>query len=121
MKIKLREIELGVTDPENCKRFYQCTLGLDLLIDQENLKVFNCGVPGIDFNTSTHFPTGKLAISFLTDNLNAVIEKLRFQEIDFEGPVKSHLGMNTVIFTDPNGYIVKVNAPTQESPAWMKV
>lgn len=121
MKIRLQEIELGATDPEKSKEFYSLTLGLETSVDQEELKVFNSGVPGIDFDVSTHFPSKTVVTSFLTDNLQNVIDRLSANGIPFSGPRKSHLGMITIEFTDPDGYVIKVNQPTEESPVWLKV
>ena len=121
MKIRLQEIELGVSDPDKSKLFYNSILGLDTSVDQEGLKVFNSGVAGVDFNTSTHFPSKKTMTSFLTDNLQNVIDRLSANGIVFSGPRESHLGMTTIEFNDPDGYLIRVNQPTKESPAWLKV
>lgn len=121
MKIRLQEIELGTNDPNKSKLFYNSVLGLETSVDQEGLKVFNSGVAGIDFNTSTHFPSKTIATSFLTDNLQNVIDKLSAIGVTFIGPKKSHLGMMTIEFNDPDGYLIRVNQPTDESPSWLKV
>jgi predicted enzyme related to lactoylglutathione lyase len=121
MKIRLQEIEFGANDPNESKLFYNSILGLETSVDQEGLKVFNSGVAGIDFNTSTHFPSKMTVTSFLTDNLQKIIDKLSANDIKFSGPKKSHLGMMTIEFNDPDGYLIKVNQPTEESPAWLKV
>lgn len=94
-------------------------MGLDTIVDQENLKVFKCGIAGIDFNTSTHLPTKVMATSFLTDDLQSVIERLIANGIHFDGPKKSHLGMTTIEFKDPDGYLIKVNKPGDTSPTWL--
>lgn len=121
MKIRLQEIELGATDPEKSKEFYNSILGLRISVNQEALKVFNPGVAGVDFNVSTHFPSRTTVTSFLTDNMQNVIDRLSANGIPFSGPRKSHLGMITIEFNDPDGYVIKVNQPTEESPVWLKV
>ena len=124
MAIRLHEIELGTNDTEKSKAFYTDVLGLELKVHQLNLNVFNSGTTGIDFNTSTHFPHSVSCISFLTDDLDDVINKLnklKATSISFNGPYSSHLGMNTISFNDPDGYLIKVNALTDQSPDWMKV
>ncbi len=121
MKIRLQEIELGANDPNKSKLFYNSILGLETSVDKEGLKVFNSGVAGIDFNISTHLPSKTTVTSFLTDNLQNVIDRLSANNIAFSGPKKSHLGMTTIEFTDPDGYLIKVNEPTAESPSWLKV
>jgi hypothetical protein len=62
---------------------------------------------------------GKVAISFLCDDLDHVITVLKQQNIPFSGPEKSHLGMLSVCFKDGNGYTIKINAKTSESPDWL--
>ena len=121
MKIRLQEIELGANDPGKSQLFYNSILGLETSIDQEGLKVFKSGVAGIDFNTSTHFPTKTTVTSFLTDDLQTIIERLNSSGISFDGPKKSHLGMTTIEFKDPDGYLIRVNQPSEESPNWLKV
>ncbi|MFT3947822.1 MAG: VOC family protein [Agriterribacter sp.] len=121
MKIRIQEIELGVSDPGKSKLFYNSILGLDTSVDQEALKVFNSGVAGVDFNTSTHFPSKTTMTSFLTDNLQNVIDRLSANGIVFRGPHESHLGMTTIEFNDPDGYLIRVNQPTEKSPTWLKV
>ncbi|MEI6266097.1 MAG: VOC family protein [Sphingobacteriia bacterium] len=121
MKIRLQEIELGTIDPNKSKLFYNSILGLETSVDQEGLKVFDSGVSGIDFNTSTHFPSKTMVVSFLTDNLQNVIDKLSANSVAFSGPKKSHLGMLTIELNDPDGYLIRINQPTEESPPWLKV
>ena len=121
MKIRLHEIELGIQDPAISQDFYSSILGLDTNIDQENLKVFKTGVEGIDFNTSTHLPSKVFVTSFLTDNLQSVIERLNASGVSFDGPKKSHLGMTAIEFKDPDGYLIRVNQPGDASPLWLTV
>lgn len=121
MKIRLQEVELGTNDPSKSKLFYNTILGLDTSVDQEELKVFNSGVAGVDFNTSIHLPSKTTMTSFLTDNLQNVIDRLSANGIAFSGPKNSHLGMTTIEFNDPDGYLIRVNQPTKESPDWLKV
>lgn len=121
MKIRLQEIEFGTNDPNKSKIFYNSILGLETSVDKEGLKVFNSGVAGIDFNTSTHFPSKITVTSFLTDSLQNIIDRLTANDIVFSGPKKSHLGMITIEFYDPDGYLIKVNQPSDESPAWPKL
>ncbi|MEO6902345.1 MAG: VOC family protein [Bacteroidia bacterium] len=121
MKIRLLEIEFGSKDLEKSKLFYNSILGLETSVEQDGLKVFNSGVNGIDFNTSTHFPPKTGVTSFLTNNLQDVIDRLTENNIIFNGPKNSHLGMKTIEFNDLDGYLIKVNQPTVESPSWLKV
>ena len=121
MNIRLHEIEFGSGDPEKSKSFYETVLGLETGNDQPDLKVLKPGIRDLDFNTSTHFPPGAVCISFLTDDLEEVMERLTEEGISYEGPQKSHLGMDSISFRDPDGFLVKVNRPTTASPTWLKV
>ena len=121
MKIRLQEIELGVSDPNKSKLFYNSLLGLQTSVDQEGLKVFDSGVAGIDFNTSRHLPPKIIVTSFLTDDLQNVIDRLTANGVAYSEPKKSHLGMTTIEFSDPDGHLIKVNQPSEESPSWLKV
>jgi catechol 2,3-dioxygenase-like lactoylglutathione lyase family enzyme len=121
MKIRLHEIEYGSADPEKTKTFYDNLLGLDTKVDQEGLKVFNSGITGLDLNCSTHIAPLAVVTSFITDDLPAIIERLQQSGVPFEGPVASHLGMICIRFTNPDGFCIKVNTPTEASPPWLKV
>ena len=121
MKIRLQEIELGTQDPTVSKSFYNSILGLEIVVDEESLKVFNSGVAGMDFNTSTHLPPKTILTSFLTDDLQAIIERLTTSRVPFDGPKKSHLGMITIEFKDPDGYLIRVNQRSDTSPSWLAV
>jgi catechol-2,3-dioxygenase len=121
MKIRLQEIEFGAGNTDKSKGFYQSVLGLDPVIDQDQLKVFNSGVAGVDFNISEHQPSKTVVTSFLTNDLQKLVDRLVLTGVLYEGPVKSHLGMMSVSFQDPDGNMIKVNQPTAESPSWLKV
>lgn len=121
MKIRLHEIELGTSDPAKSKSFYNAILGLKTSVDQAALNVFQSGVGGIDFNTSTHLSPNTAVVSFLTDNLPEVIERLSANGISFSEPKKSHLRMTSIEFSDPDGHLIRVNQPTEDSPTWLKV
>lgn len=75
MKLRLLEIELNTSDPEKAKEFYHGKLGLEVCVDQEGLKVFQPGIPGLDFDKSVHFP-GKISISFFSDDIEECIRTL---------------------------------------------
>ncbi len=120
MNIRLQEIEFGSDEVAKTKQFYQAIFGFETAVDQENLTVFNLTTNAIDFNISTHLPPQSVCISFLTDNLDNVIEKLTSNGITFDGPRSSHLGMTSINFKDPNGNLIKVNQPGETSPDWLK-
>jgi hypothetical protein len=121
MKIRLHEIELGSNNPEEGKKLFADLLGLHLSLDQENLKVIDPGIKGLDFNLSTHLLPGTVAISFLCDDLEYVITVLKQNKIPFSAPEKSHLGMLSIRFNDASGNKIRVNAKTSESPDWLVV
>ena len=96
MKIRLQEIEFGAGNTDKSKGFYQAILGLDPVIDQDQLKVFNSGVAGVDFNISEQQPAKTVVTSFLTDDLEKLIDRLQLTGVLFEGPAASHLGMLSI-------------------------
>ena len=121
MKIRLQEIELGTKNPNKSQAFFSTVLGLETSIEQKELKVFKSGVAGIDFNVSTHLASEKTIISFLTDDLPLVMERLHANSVVFSGPNNSHLGMFSIEFTDPDNHIIRVNQATRESPDWLRI
>jgi len=121
MKIRLHEIEFGAGNTDKSKGFYQAILGLDPIIDQDQLKVFNSGVAGVDFNVSEHQPAKTVTTSFLTDDLQKLIDRLLLTGVLFEGPSTSQFGMLSISLQDPDGNFIKINQPTKESPSWLKV
>lgn len=120
MQLILHEIELGTSSPEASKAFYHSLLGLPIAIDQEQLKVFQPTATGLDFNFSTHLPSKVVMLSFLTNDLNAVMAHLTQHGKPFTGPMPSHLEMTAIQLEDPNGYCVKINMPTEKSPQWLR-
>jgi len=121
MKIRLQEIEFGAGSSAKSKGFYHAILGMDPVIDQDRLKVFNSGVAGVDFNISEHQPAKTVVTSFLTDDLQKLMERLQLTGVSFEGPCSSHLGMLSISLQDPDGNNIKINQPTADSPRWLKV
>lgn len=121
MKIRLQEIEFGAGNTDKSKGFYQSVLGLDPVIDQDRLKVFNSGVAGVDFNISEHMPAKTVTTSFLTDDLQKLMDRLQLTGILFEGPSTSHMGMLSISLQDPDGNCIRINQPTAASPRWLKV
>lgn len=121
MKVKLQELEFGSQQLDSGKNFYQELLGLELSVDQEQLKVFKPGLKEIDFNISTHLPAASVVISFLCDDLKEMMQRLQLRGISFEGPFASHLGMETISLRDPNGHLVRINQSTEASPEWLRM
>ncbi|MEO6315833.1 MAG: VOC family protein [Chitinophagaceae bacterium] len=121
MKIRLHEIEFGAGNTDKSKGFYQAILGLDPIIDGAQLKVFNSGVAGVDFNVSENQPAKTVTTSFLTDDLQKLIERLQLTGVLFEGPSTAHFGMLSISLQDPDGNFIRINQPTKESPSWLKV
>lgn len=121
MKLRLHEIELGSSNVADATTFFQTILGLRTNIQQEGLTVFDAGLKGLDFNVSDHLPQSAVAISFLTDDLAEMERRLKEAGIIYEGPSSSHLGMRSISFRSPDGYIIKINTPGPESPAWLQV
>ena len=119
MKIKLHEIELNSAKPEASKEFYANLLGLHLKVDEDGLKCFGSGWPGLDVDASVHFP-GKVSISFLVDDIDAYATILREKGIEVDDPEDSHLGIRAFSLEDPDGHRVEIQSPTDKSPEWLK-
>ena len=119
MKIKLHEIELNSAKPEASKEFYANLLGLPLNVDEDGLKCFGSGWPGLDVDASVHFP-GKVSISFLVDDIDAYATILREKGIEVDDPEDSHLGIRAFSLEDPDGHRVEIQSPTDKSPEWLK-
>ena len=119
MKIKLHEIELSAKDPEASKQFYNQVLGIPINVDQEGLKCFDSGWPGLDVDASVHFP-GKVSISFLVEDIDGFVKDLRSKGVEVDDPDESHLGMHAFALEDPDGHRVEIQSPTEKSPQWLK-
>lgn len=120
LKIRLLEIEFGVADPARSRVFYNEVLGLEIVHQHDHLTVLNSGVGGVDLDIAAHLPAKQMVTSFITDDLDAVIEALTAKSIPFRGPEASHLGMRMIEFRDPDGFLTRVNQATDESPEWLR-
>jgi hypothetical protein len=120
MKIRIHEIEMGSNDLSTAASFFKM-LGLQSMIEQNELTVFNSGQKGIDLNVSKHLSPGITQISFITDDLKAMMQQLTAYQILFEGPYESHLGMLAIRLQSPDGIAIVVNTPTDSSPLWLVV
>ncbi|BFG69995.1 hypothetical protein KACHI17_08760 [Sediminibacterium sp. KACHI17] len=120
MKIRIHEIEMGSDDLTNTTSFFK-TLGLHPAIEQAALTVFNSGQQGVDVNVSKHLAKGITQISFITDDLKAMMQHLTTHQISFQGPFESHLGMLCIRLITPDGIPVVINTPTDSSPSWLQV
>lgn len=120
MKLRLHEMEFGSGDVQRSTDFFQTGLGLAPTVQQEGLTAFGDGLPGPDFNVSNHQAKGAVVIGFLTDDLEEAQRRLSEKSIAYEAPAASHLGMNSLRFNSPHGYVIKINAPGAASPGWLK-
>jgi catechol 2,3-dioxygenase-like lactoylglutathione lyase family enzyme len=120
MKLKLHEIELFTRDPAESRRFYGEILGIELhLQEPAGLNVFDSGWPGLDFDTSVHRP-GKNTVSFLTDDLDGLVQRLRAAGRDVPDPAPSHLGLSATMIEDPDGHVVVLQGLTATTPEWLR-
>lgn len=120
MKIRIHEIEMGSKDLSAANSFFKM-LGLQPVIEQNELTVFNSGQKGVDLNLSRHLSEGVAQISFITDDLKVLMQHLAAHKLEFEGPYESHLGMLSIKFKSPDGIPIVVNTPTDSSPHWLLV
>jgi predicted enzyme related to lactoylglutathione lyase len=121
MKIRLQEIEFATGNTHKSKMFYQSVLGLDPVIDQDHLKVFNSGVAGVDFNIADQTPGITVIAGFITDDLQQLMDRLLLSGIHFEGPCLTPLGMLSISLQDPDGNRIRINQPTSAAPRWCKI
>lgn len=120
MKIRIHEIEMGSHDLSAASAFFKL-LGLQPIIEQDGLTVFNSGLKRMDLNLSKHLSQGVTQISFITDDLKVMMQHLHEHQIVFEGPFESHLGMLSIRFNSPDGIPILINTPTDSSPDWLQV
>lgn len=118
MKIRIHEIEMGSDNLSASGSFFKM-LGLQPTIEQSELTVFNSGQKGFDLNVSKHLSQGVTQISFITDDLKAMVQHLHEHQIAFEGPYESHLGMLSIKLQSPDGIPIVINTPTDSSPSWL--
>lgn len=118
--MRLHEIELGANNPTGISEMLASALGLPVKLSENTLTVFDTGNQGVDFNVANHLPDGTVRISFITDDLQAVVNRFKDQQISFEGPYESHLSMMAIKFVTPNGIHIVINTPTDSSPEWLK-
>jgi catechol 2,3-dioxygenase-like lactoylglutathione lyase family enzyme len=119
IRLKLFEIELHSKNPDKTKKFYNETLGLPIKQDINGLKIFDPGIPDIDFDFSQHY-TQKTSFSFLVNDINKCREELISKGLKIPEPIDSHLGMKSIRFEDPDGNLIIINSPTEKSPQWLK-
>ena len=107
MRLRLLEIELNTDDAEASRRFYGEQLGLKTLVDGDGLKVFDSGIPGLDFNKSGHFP-GKVSISFYAEDIQACLEELKSRGAE----VVEQYGdpVSAIVLQDPDGCRVEIKS-----------
>jgi len=61
-----------------------------------------------------------VSISFLVDDIDQFVRELRGKGVQVDDPHDSHLGMRAVVFQDPDGYRVEIQALTEKSPEWLR-
>ena len=118
MRLILHEVELNAKNVESGKTFYHDLLELPVTVDQEGLKVFDSGWPGLDLNVSIHNP-GKTMISFLIDDLDDFVKELKKKDCDVSDIYDTHLGMQAIELEDPDGNRIEIQCPTEKSPQYL--
>jgi hypothetical protein len=76
--------------------FYQSLFSLPSKVEQDDLTVLDAGLPQFDFNSSNHLPAGAVIICFLTNDLPEMQKRLSKAGVNYEAPVPSHLGTQTI-------------------------
>lgn len=118
MKLILHEVELKSNDVEAGRKFYHDLLGLPVHVDQDGLKVFDSGRPGLDLDVSVHNP-GKTAITFLVNDLDQFIDEFRKKGGECGNMYDTHQGMRAVALEDPDGNSIEIQSPTEKSPPYL--
>ena len=118
-----RNLLLVVSDLERSKKFYQDTLGLQVILDfGENVTLTGgvCLQSKESWSRLTHLPENELsdgandhALYFEEENFDAFAGSLaRMPAICYVHPVQEHRwGQRVVRFYDPDGHIIEVGEP----------
>jgi hypothetical protein len=117
--MKLHEIEFYSEKPDEVKEL-NAALGLNLLVDEQNLKVFDSGIAGLDLNVSTHYPANKISLSFIVKDIDAFVNSAANKNIILSDVFDSHLGLKAVTLVNVDSCRVVVHSPTDTSPDWLR-
>ena len=113
---------VGVKDLEKSKEFYERTLGLTKVMENEEVLAFKSGSSTLFVYRSPYAGTNKAtAVTFVTEEVDDVVRILKGRGVTFEhydlpkmtrqGDIHVAGSMRTAWFKDPDGNIFSLVAP----------
>jgi len=113
---------VGVKDLEKSKEFYERTLGLTKVMENEEVLAFKSGSSTLFVYRSPYAGTNKAtAVTFVTEEVDDVVRILKGRGVTFEhydlpkmtrqGDIHVAGSMRTAWFKDPDGNIFSVVTP----------
>jgi len=113
---------IGVTNLEESKEFYERTLGLTKVMENDEVLTFKSGASTLFVYRSSYAGTNKAtAVTFVTDEVDDVVRVLKGRGVTFEhydlpkmtreGDIHVAGAMRTAWFKDPDGNIFSLVAP----------
>ena len=117
---------VAVRDLKTAKRFYEGTLGLATVMENEEVLAFKSGASTLFVYRSPHAGTNKAtAVTFVTSEVEDLVHMLKRRGVSFEhydlpnltrqGDVHVAGAMKTAWFKDPDGNIFSLVTPPATS------
>jgi catechol 2,3-dioxygenase-like lactoylglutathione lyase family enzyme len=113
---------VAVNNLETAKKFYEGTLGLTKVMENEEVVAFKTGESTLFVYRSQHAGTNKAtAVTFVAEDVDALVQTLKDRGVTFEhydlprmtrhGDVHVAGSMKTAWFKDPDGNIFSLVTP----------
>ena len=101
--------------------FYEDVLGLALVVDQGDCRIYRASAGGyVGFCQRVSAPQAPagLILTFVTSEVDAWYERLVERGVAFEGPpaLNEKYGIYHCFLRDPNGYVIEIQR--FQDPAW---
>lgn len=117
---------VAVRNLETARRFYEGTLGLTKVMENEEVLAFKSGASTLFVYRSPHAGTNKAtAVTFVTRDVDGVVQTLKSRGVTFEhydlpkmtrqGDVHVAGSMRAAWFRDPDGNIFSLVTPARTS------
>jgi predicted enzyme related to lactoylglutathione lyase len=105
-------IWLPVSDMQRAVAFYRDKLGLDVLEHGGDWSEVTAGDQRIGLNAAES-PAGQggAVIAFAVDDIEATVDQLKGQGVDFSGELSEHPWGQIAPFKDPDGNDLQIYAP----------
>jgi len=115
MNIRLGSIQIFVSNIEKAKKWYSEVLGMDLIDEDDELKVLHMRLDGVDFYVETPNPKweqgwdtvkigGRTQIIFATSDIKQTVKKLKRKEVRIVEEIsKRPWDRYKAVFADPDG------------------